>query len=253
MNRKMTMTLNDKIALITGGGTGLGREISLKLAAEGMTVVISYSKSKKEAETTASDILSLGGKASTLQADLSQTSEAARLVQETVAMHGRLDLLIHNAATTRFVPFSDLNGIEEAAWDELFDVNTRAAFFLAQAAAKHLKASHGQIITTSSVAGIGAVGSSIPYAVSKAALIHLTKCLASALAPEVKANSVAPGLLLTRWAAGFSEERIAQTSEKALLKQATDLSDCADAFVMLAKNGSITGQVITVDSGLLAG
>ena len=247
------MNLNNKVVLITGGGTGLGREISLKLAAEGMTVVISYSRSQDEAESTAKEIVAAGGKAITLQADLAQTSEAVRLVQKTLEQYGRLDLLIHNAATTRFVPFADLDGIDEASWDELFAVNTRSAFFLAQAAAKHLKETRGQIITTSSVAGIGAVGSSIPYAVSKAALIHLTKCLATAMAPEVRVNSVAPGLLLTRWAAGFSEESIARTSQKALLQQATDLGDCADAFVMLAKNGSITGQVITVDSGLLAG
>ena len=247
------MNLNNKVVLITGGGTGLGREISLKLAAEGMTVVISYSRSQDEAESTAKEIVAAGGKAITLQADLAQTSEAVRLVQKTLEQYGRLDLLIHNAATTRFVPFADLDGIDEASWDELFAVNTRSAFFLAQAAAKHLKETRGQIITTSSVAGIGAVGSSIPYAVSKAALIHLTKCLATSMAPEVRVNSVAPGLLLTRWAAGFSEESIARTSQKALLQQATDLGDCADAFVMLAKNGSITGQVITVDSGLLAG
>jgi NAD(P)-dependent dehydrogenase (short-subunit alcohol dehydrogenase family) len=108
----------------------------------------------------------------------------------------------------------------------------------------------GQIITTSSIAGLSAAGSSLPYSVSKAALIHLTKCLAVALAPDIRVNTVAPGLLMTRWVAGFPEERLAAMSEAALLKKATDVADTAAAFVMLAKNESITGQVIVVDAGL---
>jgi NAD(P)-dependent dehydrogenase (short-subunit alcohol dehydrogenase family) len=165
---------------------------------------------------------------------------------------GRLDLLIHNAATTRFIPFPDLDAVDEESWDELFAINTKAAFFLARAAAPLLRRDGGgQIITTSSVAGVSASGSSLPYSVSKAALIHLTKCLAVALAPEIRVNTVAPGLLLTRWAAGFGEERLAAISAKALLKKATDLEDVAATFVMLAKNTSITGQTIIVDAGLL--
>jgi 3-oxoacyl-[acyl-carrier protein] reductase len=246
------MELTGKIALITGGGTGLGREIALRLAHEGMTLALSYSRSQVEAEQTAAEIEATGGHAAIFQADLARTADAIALVQQVGQAFGRLDLLIHNAATTRFVPFPDLDAIDEAAWDEIFAVNTRAAFFLAQAAAPLLReAGNGQIITTSSIAGIRAGGSSLPYAVSKAALIHLTKCLAVALAPHVRVNSVAPGLLLTRWAEGFGEERLAEISQKALLKKPVDLGDTADVFVMLAKNSSITGQVIAVDAGLM--
>lgn len=245
------MSLKDKVALITGGGTGLGREVALLLAREGMQIGISYSRSRSEAEQTVADIEALGGRAELFQADLSHTSQAEALVKAAAEQFGRLDLLIHNAATTRFVPFPDLNAIDEATWDEIFAVNTRSAFFLARAAAPLLKESRGQIIMTSSVAGVGPVGSSIPYAVSKAALIHLTKCLAVSLAPEVRVNTVAPGLLLTRWVAGFSDEHLEKMSEKALLKKATDVGDTADAFVMLAHNTSMTGQVIVVDAGLL--
>jgi 3-oxoacyl-[acyl-carrier protein] reductase len=245
------LELSGQVALITGGGTGLGREVALLLAREGMHLALSYSRSQEEAEQAAAEIQALGGQAAVFQADLAKTSEAASLVRNVADAFGRLDLLIHNAATTRFIPFSDLEAVDEAAWDELFAVNTRAAFFLARAAAPLLRqSSNGQIITTSSIAGIKAVGSSLPYAVSKAALNHLTRCLAVALAPDIRVNCVAPGLLLTRWVAGFSDEHLVATSEKALLKKATDLGDVAAAFVMLAKNTSMTGQIIIVDAGL---
>ena len=247
----MPESLKGKVALITGGATGLGREIALRLATEGMHLAIAYSRSVEEAETLISELTTLGVMAVAFQADLAQTPAAKALVTETITKFGQLDLLIHNAATTRFVPFANLDAVDEATWDALFAVNTRAAFFLAQAAAPYLKASLGQFLTTSSVAGLAPVGSSVPYAVSKAALIHLTKCLAVALAPEVRVNSVAPGLLLTRWVVGFTDEQLAATSQKALLKRPTELTDAADAFVMLARNSSMTGQVITVDAGLL--
>jgi len=245
------MTLSGKVGLITGGGTGLGREVALQLVQEGMDLAISYARSQADAEEVVAEIRASGGQAAAFQADLEQTLEAERLIQEVTAAYGRLDLLIHNAATTRFLPFADLEAVDEAIWDELFAVNTRAAFFLARAAAPALRQSgDGQIITTSSVAGLHPGGSSLPYAVTKAALIHLTRCLAVALAPEVRVNTVAPGLLMTRWVAGFSEAQLQKTSEKALLKKPTDLADVAAAFVMLAKNSSITGQVIVVDAGL---
>jgi 3-oxoacyl-[acyl-carrier protein] reductase len=248
------MDLKDKVALITGGGTGLGREISLQLAREGMLLGIAYSRSAQEAHDTVQELTALGVRAVALQADLSRVSEAERLIKETEQAFGSLDLLIHNAATTRFIPMSDVETVTEEIWDELFALNTKAAFFLARAAAPLLRRDGGgQIITTSSVAGLRPAGSSLPYCVSKAALIHLSRCLATALAPEIRVNTVAPGLLLTRWSAGFSEEAIKTASERALLRKATDLDDVAAAFVMLARNTSITGQTIVVDAGLLNG
>lgn len=250
----MAIELRGQVALITGGGTGLGREVALLLGAESMRVAISYSRSKDEAEKTVHELTEMGLESCAFQADLGETTAPGRLVSDVERTFGRLDLLIHNAATTRFIPFPDLEGVTEEIWDELFTVNTRSAFFLAKAAAPLMrKSGGGQIITTSSIAGLSAGGSSMPYAVSKAALIHLTKCLAVALAPDIRVNSVAPGLLMTRWVAGFSEERLRAMSEAALLKKPTDVADTAAAFVMLAKNSSMTGQVIVVDAGLLRG
>jgi 3-oxoacyl-[acyl-carrier protein] reductase len=246
------MELTGKTALITGGGTGLGREIALRLAGRGMHIGVGYSRSRNDAESTAAEIRSKGVQAVALQADLSSTAESAKLIESFAEEFGRLDLLIHNAGTTRFVPFSNLEAIDEAAWDEIFAVNTRSAFFLARAAAPLMRRNGGgQIITTSSIAGLSAAGSSLPYSVSKAALIHLSKCLATALAPDIRVNSVAPGLLITRWVDGFPPERLELMAEKALLKKNTDVGDTAAAFVMLAENESITGQTIVVDAGLL--
>ncbi len=246
------MELEGSVALITGGGTGLGREIALQLGAEGMQLAVSYSRSRDEAEATVRELTQIGVEAVAVQADLRTSDGPARLVEEVSQHFGRLDLLIHNAGTTRFIPFSDLDSVTEEIWDELFTVNTRSAFFLAKAAAPLMRRNGGgQVIATSSIAGLSAAGSSIPYAVSKAALIHLTKCLASALAPDIRVNSVAPGLLMTRWVAGFPEKRLQAMSDAALLKKPTDVSDVAAAFVMLAKNTSMTGQVIVVDAGLL--
>ena len=246
------MQLTNKVGLVTGGGTGLGREISLQLAAEGMSLAIGYSKSKSDAAATVDEIRRGAGKAIALHADLLQSTQYTALIGQIDAEFGQLDLLVHNAATTRFIPFNDLDSVTESAWDEIFALNTRAAFFLAQASASLLRrGGGGQIITTSSIAGISPTGSSIPYAVSKAALIHVTKCLAVALAPDIRVNCVAPGLLMTRWVEGFSEDRLRQIVEAAPLKKAADLADVAAAFVMLAKNTSITGETIVVDAGQL--
>jgi 3-oxoacyl-[acyl-carrier protein] reductase len=245
------MDLRGKVVLITGGGTGLGREIAFQLGNEGMRVAVSYSRSKEDAEETVLNLKSQGVEAKALRGDLRDPASPARLVAEVDRAFGGLDLLVHNAGTTRFIPFPDLEAVTEEAWDELSTVNTRSAFFLARAAAPLMRRNGGgQIITTSSVAGLGPAGSSIPYAVSKAALIHLTKCLAVALAPDIRVNSVAPGLLMTRWVAGFSEERLQAMSQSALLKKPTDVADTAAAFVMLAKNDSMTGQVVVVDAGI---
>jgi len=245
------LELSGKIALVTGGGTGLGYEVSLGLAAKGATIAVAYSRSHREAEETVAAIRSAGGSAASIQADLSTTAGCEAIIRETAAAFGRLDILVHNAATTRFVPFPDLDAISEDDWDAIFDLNLRSAFFLARAAAPLLKETEGGIIFTSSIAGLAPGGSSVPYAVSKAGLIHLTKCLAKSLAPKVRVNTVAPGLVMTRWVAGFPEERLQQFQEAALLKRASDLKDAAAAFVMLACNNSITGQTIVVDAGQL--
>ncbi len=246
------MELKGKVALITGGGTGLGREIALQLAAEGMDVGINYSKSRQEAEDTAAELEKLGVKALLFQANVGNTTEIRSMFEQVEQTFGRLDLLINNAGTTRFIAFQDLEAVDEEIWDEIMAVNTRSAFFTARAAVPLMRRNGGgHIINTSSVAGLAPTGSSLPYAVSKAALNHLTRCLAVALAPDILVNTVAPGFLLTRWGALWGEEQLQRIAERTLLQRHADLKDTAATYTMLAKNNSITGQVITVDAGLL--
>ncbi|MBN9393236.1 MAG: SDR family oxidoreductase [Chloroflexi bacterium] len=246
------MELKNKVALITGGGTGLGREIALQLAAEGMDVGINYSRSRQDAEEAAAEVRKHGVKAATFQANVGNTAEIRSMLEQVDRTFGRLDLLINNAGTTHFIPFPDLEAVTEEIWDELMDVNARSAFFAAKAAVPIMRRSGGgQIINTSSIAGLAPAGSSLPYSVSKAAMIHLTRCLSVALAPDIRVNTVAPGFLHTRWAANWSEEQILRNAERALLQRHTGIEDAAAVYTMLAKNESITGQVITIDAGLL--
>jgi 3-oxoacyl-[acyl-carrier protein] reductase len=246
------MDLKGKVVLITGGGTGLGKEIALQLAREGMNVAVNYSRSQQDAEETVAELQSLGVKAQAIKADVGKPAEAKRLVEETAEIFGKLDLLINNAGTTRFVAMSNLDGLNEEDWDDILNVNTKAPFFTAQAAAPIMrKNGGGQIINTTSVAGFHALGSSLAYCVSKAGMNHLTKCLAVALGPDIRVNAVAPGLLLTRWGVRHGPEVIQKLNDATPLKKAVSLEDCAAAYVMLAKNECMTGEIIVVDSGRL--
>ena len=247
------MNLKGKMALVTGGGTGLGRAIVLQLAGEGANVAINYSRSADDAEKTAADARALGVNAVALQADVSVPSEAETLVARAADALGGLDILVNNAGTTKFVQFKDLDGLNPEDFMRLFETNTMPIYFASRAAAKIMNSrGGGHIINTVSIAGMKPLGSSIAYATSKAAGIHLTKCLAVALAPAIKVNAVAPGSLLTRWAAGFSDEQLKKSAEQSLLQRATDTEDCAAMFVSIAKNDSMTGQIVTVDCGIVA-
>jgi 3-oxoacyl-[acyl-carrier protein] reductase len=244
------MNLKGKTALVTGGGTGLGRAISLQLAREGVNLAINYSRSKDDAEKTAKDAQNLGVKALSVQADVSSAASIENAVAETEKAFGRLDILINNAGMTKFVTFKDLDGLNEDDWLTIFKTNSMSIFFASRAAAKVMrKHGEGHIISTVSAAGLRPVGSSIAYAVSKAAGIHVTKCLAVALAPEICVNAVAPGVLLTRWVSGFTQEQLNKMQEAPIMKKATDVEDCAAMYIALLKNNNITGQTICVDAG----
>jgi 3-oxoacyl-[acyl-carrier protein] reductase len=249
-----TLELRAKVALITGGGTGLGREIALQLAQAGMHIAINYSRSKVEAEETVKDLRELGVEAQAFQVDLNSVTALAdtkQLVENVAQRWGRLDLVINNAGVTKAVPFADLAGLEEADWDYVLQVNTKVPFFVARAAAQIMRQNGGgQVINTASIAGLRPIGSSLAYAVSKAGMIHLTKCLAVALAPTIQVNAVAPGLLQTRWYANFSPAMLKTQLEQTPLKRIATLEDVAATYLMLARNNSITGQIITVDTGV---
>lgn len=244
------MDLREKVALVTGGGTGLGRAISLAFAREGMDIAVNYSRSETEAAETAAELRALGVRAITVRADVSKADEVKAMVDRVIQEFGRIDVLMNNAGTTVFVPFSDLEGVSETDWDRIMAVNVKGAWLCAKAVAPFMKRQGaGRIIQTTSISGLRPGGSSLPYSVSKAAGTMLTRGLALALAPEITVNAVAPGLIDTRWGRAWGDRDIQKAVEEAPLKRLPSLEDCAAAVVLLAKNDSMTGQTIVVDAG----
>jgi 3-oxoacyl-[acyl-carrier protein] reductase len=244
------MDLAGKVALVTGGGTGLGREIALQLARKGCDVAVNYSRSEGEAAETARDIQALGRRAITVKADVSQSDQVGAMVQRVVDELGGLQILINNAGATVFVKMNDLEGLSEADWDRVLDVNTKGSWLVSKAAAPHMKrAGEGRIVMTTSISGLRAGGSSMAYAVSKAGMQMLSRCLAIALAPEITVNTVAPGIMVTRWGLLWGQEALDRMEREAPLKRHPTLQDIAAAAVFLCENDSMTGQTMVVDAG----
>jgi 3-oxoacyl-[acyl-carrier protein] reductase len=217
-----------------------------------VSVAVNYSRSREEAEKTALEARALGVEALAVQADVSSEAGAESAVAQAAEAFGRLDILVNNAGMTKFVAFKDLDGLNEDDWLTMYKTNTLSVFFAARAAARIMKKNGGgRIVNTVSNAGLRPQGSSIAYSVSKAAGVHLTKCLAVALAPEITVNAVAPGLLLTRWHKNTSAEDIAKNKRRAALGKDVSLDECAAMVIALLQNDNITGQTVTVDSGIV--
>nr|BBH86901.1 3-ketoacyl-ACP reductase [Thermosporothrix sp. COM3] len=243
------MDLKQKVALVTGGGTGIGRATSIALAERGALVAVNYSRSRDDAEETVRMIQQKGGTAIAIQADISRDSEVRAMVNTIVQQFGTINLLVNNASITHHIPLNDLESATEAVWDELYAINVKGMFFCARAVAPLMKQQKsGAIVNLGSIAGSTGSGSSLPYAVSKAAVHGLTKSLARALAPEIRVCSVAPGAVLTRWWEG-KEEQMKRVAGSALLGQIASAEDVARLICAVLEQESMTGQIITVDSG----
>src|SRR5256714_1230488 len=193
-----------------------------------------------------------GRRAAMIQLDQRDPPAIEPAVNDAVAALGRLDVLVNNAGWNTGIPFRDLDALTVEVWDHINDVNLRGPFLLARAAARHLRArGAGRIVNIASVAGLRAAGSSIAYAVSKAGLIHLTRCLAVALAPEVTVNCVAPGLMEgTRMAKRLPVEGGESTRRLAVLQRSTAMGDVAAQVVAFCRADSVTGQVLNIDGGV---
>ncbi len=254
------MEVRDKVALITGSSRGVGRATAELLAKKGCHVVINYRQSAKEAHEAAVQIGQLGVETVVIRADVSDPQDVQRMVRHVEKLFGRLDILVNNAATTRFVRFSDLGRITPECWREILGTNLVGAFYCAQAAAEVMLRTAdpqgAEIVNVASVAGILPTGSSIPYACSKAALIHLTRCLARALAPKVRVNAVAPGFIEGQWlrqGLGRHYESVKAAFEEQLpLDRVCQPEDVAQAIVSLITGSDlVTGAVLPVESGML--
>jgi NAD(P)-dependent dehydrogenase (short-subunit alcohol dehydrogenase family) len=236
-------SLQGQVALVTGGAKRIGRAVALRLAREGADVVIHYNLSKSEADDTVAEIEELGRKSIAVQADLRELSQIQRMFLQTSAHFGRLDILINNAAN--FVP-ARLEDTSEEIWDMTVDTNLKAPFFCAQTAAPMLKKSGGVMINFADIGGILPWPGYIPHCASKAGVIMLTKCLAKALAPEVRVNAIAPGTISM---SGDPGEWEADFIRHAPLRRAGTTEDVADGVSYLVRAKFMTGQVLVLDGG----
>ena len=252
------MELSGRVALVTGGATGIGAATALALAKAGAAgVAINYRTAKKEAEKVSAQVRKTGARALCVKADVKSDEEVRRMVGEVKKYFRRLDVLVNNAGVTHWVPVKDLESVTDDIWDDILDVNLKGAFRCARAAAPLLGKSRGMIVNVASISGViaPATMSSLAYGTAKAALIHLTRGLAVALAPEVRVNAVAPAFTDTPWMkkhyGGNYRQVTARAAEGYPLKRIAKTEDIAGAIVGLVTGGDfVTGQTLIVDGGL---
>jgi 3-oxoacyl-[acyl-carrier protein] reductase len=249
------MDLVDKVAFVTGGSGDIGRAIAIALAGAGVDIVVSYVSSEERAASTVDAIREMGRRG--LAVHLNQRDPIAIKVacDKVIAAFNRIDILVNNAAWNIGIPFKDLDALTAEIWDQMLETNLRGPYLLARAFAPELRRHKtGRIINIASVSGIMPGGSSIAYASSKAALIHLTRCLAVALAPEVTVNCIAPGLVEgTRMAERVPEETKRSIRGQAVLGRTGSAQDMAEHVVTFCRAESITGQTLAIDGGLPSG
>jgi NAD(P)-dependent dehydrogenase (short-subunit alcohol dehydrogenase family) len=233
------------VALVTGSSSGIGAAVARRLAADGFSVVVN---SRTSVEAGAAVAAEVGG--TYLQADVGDAASARALVERVLADLGRLDVLVNNAGTTEVIAHRDLAAATPEIWRRLYDVNVVAPFVLVTAAEQALRAAGpGCVVNITSLAGVRPVGSSIPYAASKAALNHTTRLLAATLGPDIRVNAVAPGLVDTPWTADWDEVR-SFVQATAPLRRSAAPADVAEVVLGLVRSSYVTGEVVLVDGGL---
>ena len=254
------MEVRGKVALVTGASRGVGRATALLLARCGCHVAINYRRSQQQAESVLEEVQSLGVQAQLVQADVSVPEQARGLVRQVAEHFGRLDVLVNNAGTTHFIRFGSLGRVTPQVWEDILNTNLLGPFYCTQAAAEVMQQTAdpdgAEVVNVASVAGLLPTGSSIPYAASKAALIHLTRCLARALAPQVRVNAVAPGFIEGQWlreGLGRHYESVKEAFEEQLpLGRVCQPEDVAHAILSLITGSDlVTGTVLPVESGML--
>ncbi|MCX7063341.1 MAG: SDR family oxidoreductase [Proteobacteria bacterium] len=246
------MDLTGKVALVTGGSGDIGGAIARCLGTAGAHVVVTFVGAADAAAAAVRDIEAAGGKASAQQLDQRSPQDIEACIRRVAETHGRLDILINNAAWNIGIAFPDLDALTPDIWDRVLETNLRAPFLLARAAARLLKADGGgHIVNISSAGGISPGSSSIAYSSSKAGLNHLTRCLAVAMAPDVAVNCVAPGLVEnTRMAKRLPETVAKGARAQAVLGRVGQAEDIAQQVLMFVRSTSITGQTMVVDGGM---
>ena len=252
------MDLEGRVALITGGAGGIGGAVVRSLVKAGVGgVAINYRKSAKDADDLAVKMERSGAKTLAIQADVRSDDQVRAMMKKIQGHFGRLDIVINNAGVTHWVKLSDLEGLTDAVWDEILDVNVKGAFRCARAAAKLLEENQGMIVNVSSISGVLAptTMSSLAYGTAKAALIYMTRGLAVAMAPKVRVNCVAPAFTDTPWMSQHFGADYLQVIAKASagypMQRIATPEDIAGAILGLVTGGDfVTGQTLIVDGGL---
>jgi 3-oxoacyl-[acyl-carrier protein] reductase len=249
------MDLVDKVAFVTGGSGDIGGAIATALASAGVDLVVSYVSSAERAASIVDAVRAIGRRSLAVHLDQRDPSAISATCEKAVAAFKRIDILVNNAGWNIGIPFNDLNALTAEIWDQVLETNLRGPYLLARAFAPALRRHKaGRIVNIASLAGISPGGSSIAYASSKAGLIHLTHCLAVALAPDVTVNCIAPGLVEgTRMAERVPEEVKRRIRGQTVLGRTGSAEDIAAQVVTFCRAESVTGQVLVVDGGLPAG
>ena len=249
--------MKDQVAIVTGGGTGIGAATCLALARRGARVVVNYAHSAEAAEGVVGACLAAGAEAIAVRGDLQEDEAARALAEAAIDRWDRIDLLVNNAGKTKFASHRDLDALTREDFLDIYGLNVVGAYQVVRACAPHLRRSKtASIVNVASVAGAFGHGSSIAYAASKGAMITMTKSLARALAPEIRVNAVLPGYVGTRWwkdrigEAEFDKLN-ARMADAAPLRRAGTAEDVADAILMFLDQGTrlVTGETLLVDAG----
>jgi pteridine reductase len=232
------------VALVTGAGRRVGRAIATALGKRGMHVAVHYNGSAAGARETAADVGRGGGTATLFRADLSLPDAPAALVDDVVRTVGRLDVLVNSAAIMQRTP---LDTVTPADWDATFALNARAPFFAALAAGRHMAERGGIIVNIADLAALETWPAYIPHGLSKTVVVQMTRALARVLAPSVRVNAVAPGVILLPegWDADVGE-RLRRTTP---LKRLGSVNDVVGAVIYLVEADYVTGETIVVDGG----
>jgi 3-oxoacyl-[acyl-carrier protein] reductase len=251
LNQEDGMQLKGTVAIVTGGNGGLGQRICKALAAAGCDVAVVYARSQDNAQAVAAGLRGAGVRAEAFGCDLADPSQIDALVPQVLERFGRIDILVNDAAYNKWIPFADLDALSYEEWQKILSINLTGPMLLTKAVAPAMRRSTGgRIVNIASVAGLAPQGSSIAYAVSKAGLIHLTRCMAVALAPSILVNCIAPGYLDdTRATANLDPAYRQRSREASLLKRAADKDDIANQVVALCQAETITGQTLVIDGG----
>jgi pteridine reductase len=236
------MDIAGRTALVTGGARRVGRAMALALAEAGADVVINYNASGEDARTAVREIEALGRRAIAVQADIASSGDIERLVRATETTFGRLDIVVNSASLFERTP---IHGIAEADWDRVLGVNLKGPFLLSQAAAPLLaRDGGGAIVNIIDLSALQPWPSFAHHAVSKAGLLHLTRILARAFAPDIRVNAIAPGTVLPPEGAEGEEG-----SERRVIARPGEPADVTAALLYLVRSDFVTGENLVVDGG----